>query len=462
MKRKAEFHLQEWLSNPRRKPLVLRGARQVGKTWLVRHFAKQQNFHLIEINFEKDLKAKSLFSSNDPSEYLSLLEQETGQHIEAKKSLLFLDEIQAFPEMLAKLRWLYEEMPELPVIAAGSLLDFTLANHSFSMPVGRISYYYLEPFSFFEFLSATNHDRLLDHLKNISIDQIKKESPINDVIHEKVLNLFKAYAIVGGMPEPLQIWIETGSYLKVSEVQQNLLTTYRDDFSKYSGRSNKDALDSVFTSIPQHVGSVIKYSRLCKDYRSEIIKNALELLTTARICHKVISSSAEGVPLGSTENPKKFKALFLDIGLVSASLGLKMDINMKEEDLIFVNNGALAEQVVGQLLRSNFPYYIEPKLHYWTREKKGSEAEVDYVISENQLVVPIEVKAGKTGSMKSLHTFMVKKNLNLALRVNSDHPSWMRVNHHLSDGTKADYNLLSIPTYMVELIPDFIKGEFYP
>jgi predicted AAA+ superfamily ATPase len=459
LRRNAEVHLKEWFSNDGRKPLVLRGARQVGKTWLVRNFSNQQSLTLIEINFERNLKAKSLFASNDPFEYISLLEQENGERIDLKNSLLFLDEIQAYPEMLSKLRWLYEEIPELPVIAAGSLLDFTLADHTFSMPVGRISYYYLEPFSFFEFLNATKHEILVETLNNISLDQIKKESPIHPSIHEKINNLFKVYSIVGGMPEPLKIWNKTGSYLNVSEVQHNLLETYRDDFSKYSKRSNKNVLDVIFTSVPQQIGSVIKYSRLSKDHRSEVIKNAFELLCTARICHKVISTSAEGVPLGATVNLKKFKAIFLDIGLVSASLGMRMDVTMKDEDLILVNNGAIAEQAVGQLLRTNNPHYIEPKLHYWARDKKGSEAEVDYIIAENHLIVPIEVKAGKTGSMKSLHTFMVNKNLNLAIRVNSDQPSWMNIDHHLVDGRQADYKLLSIPSYMVELIPKFIQSE---
>ena len=179
MKRRAEDDLGGWLHGRGRKPLVLRGARQVGKTWLVRALAEAHDLDLIEINFEWDPSAKAIFASNDPREYLSLLELERGSQIEPTKSLLFLDEVQAFPEMLAKLRWLYEKLPELAVIAAGSLLDFTLADHSFSMPVGRIGYYYLEPFSFNEFLDATGNERLVGFLDDITLEQIRAGTPIN-------------------------------------------------------------------------------------------------------------------------------------------------------------------------------------------------------------------------------------------------------------------------------------------
>jgi predicted AAA+ superfamily ATPase len=251
MNRKADDDLGTWLQGKGRKPLVLRGVRQVGKTWLVRALADAHALDLIEINFEWDPSAKAVFASNDPREYLSLLELERGREIDPEKTLLFLDEVQAFPEMLAKLRWLYEKLPELAVIAAGSLLDFSLADHSFSMPVGRIGYYYLEPFSFNEFLNAAGHQRLASFLDGITLDQIRAATSINPAIHNKLIELFKIYTLVGGMPEALSKWIETGSYLAVSEVQQNLIRTYRDDFAKYAGRSNREALDAVFVAIPR-------------------------------------------------------------------------------------------------------------------------------------------------------------------------------------------------------------------
>jgi predicted AAA+ superfamily ATPase len=408
---------------------------------------------LIEINFEWDPSAKAVFASNDPREYLSLLELERGREIDPEKTLLFLDEVQAFPEMLAKLRWLYEKLPELAVIAAGSLLDFTLADHSFSMPVGRIGYYYLEPFSFNEFLNAAGHQRLASYLDGITLDQIRAATSINPAIHNKLIELFKIYTLVGGMPEALSKWIETGSYLAVSEVQHNLIRTYRDDFAKYAGRSNREALDAVFVAIPRCLGSVIKYSHLSSDYRTEVVKRAFDLLVTARVCHRIPGASAEGIPIHATVNQKKFKALFVDIGLVSASLGLQMNPELKAGDVVLVNSGAIAEQAIGQLLRTIAPYYVDPTLHYWARDKKGSEAEVDYLIQCGQTVVPIEIKAGRTGSLKSLHSLMSSKQLRFAVRMNSDLPSWVHVGHGLPDGTMTDYDLLSLPCYMAEQAP---------
>ena len=453
MKRRAEYDLGAWLQGRGRKPLVLRGVRQVGKTWLVRALADAHDLDLIEINFEWDPSAKAVFASNDPSEYLALLELERGREIVPGKSLLFLDEVQAFPEMLAKLRWLYEKLPELAVIAAGSLLDFTLADHSFSMPVGRIGYYYLEPFGFDEFLNAAGNERLADFLGDITLDQIRAGTSINPAIHNKLIELFKIYVLVGGMPEALSKWIETGSYLAVSEVQQNLIMTYRDDFAKYAGRSNREALDDVFVAVPQCLGGVIKYSRLSSDYRTEVVKRAFDLLVTARVCHRIPAASAEGIPIHATVNPKKFKALFVDVGLVSASLGLQMTPDLKAGDVVLVNSGAIAEQAIGQLLRVVGPYYMDPALHYWARDKKGAEAEVDYLIQCGQTVVPIEIKSGRTGSLKSLHSLMSSKQLRFAIRMNSDLPSWVHVGHGLSDGRMTDYDLLSLPCYMAEQAP---------
>jgi predicted AAA+ superfamily ATPase len=453
MKRRAENDLGGWLQGKGRKPLVLRGARQVGKTWLVRALAEAHGLDLIEINFEWDPSAKAIFASNDPSKYLSLLELARGREIDPEKSLLFLDEVQAFPDMLAKLRWLYEKLPSLAVIAAGSLLDFTLADHSFSMPVGRIGYYYLEPFGFNEFLKASGNERLAGFMDEISLEQIKAGGAINPAIHSKLIELFKIYSLVGGMPEALSKWIETGSYLAVSEVQQNLLMTYRDDFSKYAGRSNREALDEVFVAIPRCLGAVIKYSHLSSGCRTEVVKRAFDLLVTARVCHRVPAASAEGIPISATVNRKKFKALFVDVGLVSASLGLQMSPGLQAGDFVLANRGAIAEQAIGQLLRTVGPYYMDPTLHYWARDKRGAEAEVDYLIQCGQTVVPIEIKAGTTGSLKSLHSLMSSKQLGFAIRMNTDLPSWVHVGHGLSDGRMTDYNLLSLPCYMTEQTP---------
>lgn len=448
MKRKAEQYFIEWVKNKRRKPLVVRGARQLGKTWLVRNLANTQGMNLIELNFEKDAALKTLFQSNDPKEYISLLELHTGKSIDIETSLLFLDEIQAFPEMLAKLRWLYEDMPDLAVIATGSLLDFTLADHTFSMPVGRISYFFLEPFTFEEFLEISGQKVLVDYIENLTIEDIQKCPVINSMIHQKLLNLFKDYTLIGGMPEVLNTWFETNSYVAAAKVQQELLNTYRDDFAKYSHKSQTDILEEVIGAIPKMLGNTIKYSNINHNRRSEVVKKALDLIVTARIVHKVHSSSAEGIPLGATVNTKKFKTLFLDTGLVSAALDLRMDTEIKNTDLVLVNKGALAEQVAGQLLRTLDPGYTKVALYYWSRDKKGSEAEVDYLIQSGSDIIPIEVKAGSTGSMKSLHTLMFQKKLPVAVRLNSDQPSIVKIQHKINAIDRVNYTLLSLPLYM--------------
>ncbi|EDM27065.1 hypothetical protein LNTAR_07469 [Lentisphaera araneosa HTCC2155] len=452
MKRNAEIYLKNWLYKSHRKPLVLRGARQVGKTWSVRHLAKSENMKLIELNFEKDLIIKEIFTSNNPHEYISLLEMHLSCTINIENSLLFLDEVQAFPQILAKLRWFYEEMPELALIATGSLLDFTLEDHTFSMPVGRISYYYLEPFSFNEFLSVTGNEILRDFLDTINLTQISQGEAIKPLIHKKLLSLFKIYTIVGGMPEALSTWIDTHSFTEISIIQQDLLATYRDDFSKYSARSQKETLDIVMRSLPRMIGHKIKYSNISKEIRGDVIKRALNLLCTAKICHKIHTTSADGLPLDASSNPNKFKMIFLDSGLVSAALGLQLNLEMQKTNIELSNKGAIAEQVVGQLLRTTEPYYIEPSLHYWAREKKGSEAEVDYLVQSGSTLLPIEVKAGSTGSMKSLHLLMAQKGLKIAVRLNSDLPSLVDVNFKINPNDRAEYSLLSLPIYMTEQV----------
>lgn len=458
MERNAEKYLTQWLHSKNRKPLVMRGARQVGKTWLVRRTAKANGLDLVEINFEQDSAVKQLFASNETSEYLSLLEIETGKRIEPGKSLLFLDEIQAFPEMLAKLRWFYEQLPELPVVTAGSLLDFALDNHSFSMPVGRIGYFFLEPLGFREFLAGAGHAKMVAFLDSISMDQIRSKTPINPAIHQKITSLFKTYALTGGMPEAADAWFNTKSYLAVSEIQHNLLMTFRDDFAKYAGRQNLDILDAVFREIPRTLGTVVKYSRLAENSRTEPVKKAFELLTKARVCHKICSVSADGIPLGATVNPKKFKALFLDAGLVSAALGLYLNSGNMTHDLTLVNSGAIAEQLAGQLIRTTQPFFVDPSLYFWQRNKPGAEAEVDFILQHGQRIVPIEVKAGSTGAMKSLHSLMTAKRLPFAVRLNSDQPSLTHVSHGLHDGSRTDYQLLSLPLYMTEQIPRLIEA----
>lgn len=446
-------YLKDWLDRLDRKPLVIRGARQVGKTWLTRHFAETVNKQLYELNFEKRPEWIARFDSNEPQEIMNNLESALGVRIDPEKSILFLDEIQVYPELLAKLRWFAEELPMLPVIAAGSLLDFVLDEHSFSMPVGRINYFHLEPMSFNEFLYARGKPVLAERT-----EQFSWENPIGAVIHDDLMKLFREYIVVGGMPAAVQSWIKEQSFAEVNQIHHNLLGTYRDDFAKYRKTLDPMRLEETMMAIPRMAGSKFVYQTVNSQILTRDIKRALNLLSKARIASIVYSSASNGIPLGSEVRHKFFKVLFIDTGLSNAALGLTLDRIGEASDLTLIHKGSVAEQIVGQMLRTGFPSYIEPTLHYWQRDNPKSNAEIDYVIQHADQVIPIEIKAGTTGSLKSLHQFMQRKNLNLAVRFNSDQPSITPVMVKDHTGSQIEYTLLSLPLYLTEQIHQLIDN----
>ena len=443
MDRSCLNYLNNWLISADRKPLVVRGARQVGKTWLVRHFAKLSGKQLIEVNFEKQASHASLFTSNDPQQILLNLGAAYGTEINSENCLLFLDEIQAAPQIFSKLRWLAEDLPQLPVIAAGSLLEFLLAEHSFSMPVGRISYIYLEPLSFEEFLLANNKKTLYDYVLAYDIN-----NQIPTTIHDQLSSLFKEYLLIGGLPAAVVSWITERSLTKINQIQNDLQSTYRDDFNKYKGRLAIERLNEATMAVPKMLGQKFVFSRVNSTIQSNTIKQVLDLLSKAKICHPIVSCSANGAPLGAEVNEKYFKEIFLDTGLCSTALGLNLNQINEANEIILINNGGIAEQVVGQLLRTINPPYLEPVLYYWLREEKGANAEIDYVIQQGNKVIPIEVKAGSTGSLKSLHLFMKLKKLSLAARINSDLPTKTAIKVSDHTGDIIQYTLISIPFYL--------------
>ena len=444
MYRKSLGYLENWLTLPTRKPLIIRGARQVGKTWLVRQFAKTMNLVLIEINFEKRPDRADLFKSNDPQQILLELSGALNQPIDPKKSILFLDEIQAAPSILSKLRWFAEECAELPVIATGSLLEFLLHDHTFSMPVGRITYMYLEPLSFEEFLLACDKKILYDYLQKFDFTNAIPQS-----IHDDLLLLFREYILIGGLPAAVSSWINSKSLQDVSVVHQDLLATYYDDFSKYRGRIAIDRLYETMNAVPKWLGEKFVFSRVNKNAQASSVKQSFELLCRARICHRVSACYANGVPLAAEIKEKYFKAIFLDVGLCSASLKLNFSNIASFDDVMLINQGGIAEQVVGQLLRTIDPFYMEPALFYWLRDEMGYNAEIDYLIQHGNQVIPIEVKAGSTGSLKSLHVFMELKNYQIAARVNADLPSRTPVSVKSRTGKEVHYRLMSIPFYLM-------------
>ena len=444
MQRTSLNYLENWLAAADRKPLVMRGARQVGKTWLVRHLSEKSKKQLIELNLEKQPNLASLFDSNEPRQILINLSAIFGQNITPEKCLLFLDEIQTAPQLLGKLRWFAEDLPQLPVITAGSLLEFVLAQHSFSMPVGRISYMHLEPLSFEEFLLANEKHSLWEYVTKYDLNA---EIPL--AIHEQLTTLFKEYVLIGGLPAAVASWTSEHSLNKINQIHHDLLATYRDDFAKYRGGIALERLDETMMAIPKMLGQKFKFSTVNATINATTIKQVLNLLHKARISHAVMSTAANGVPLGAEIKENYFKEIFLDTGLCCAALGLNLNQINTTHEIILINNGGIAEQVAGQLLRTIDPPYIEPALYYWRREEKGSSAEIDYIIQHGNQIIPIEVKAGSTGGLKSLHQFMKLKKLDFAIRINSDFPSKTNVNIKDHAGNTIKYTLLSMPFYLM-------------
>lgn len=452
VKRYTSSSLEQWAAQTEPKPLIVRGARQVGKSYLVRAFAKDRFAQIIELNFERDPALKSCFGDNDPRATLRRIEAYTGKSIATQAdTLLFLDEIQAAPEILSKLRWFAEEIPELRLAAAGSLLDFALAEYAQSFPVGRVGYLHLEPMGFEEFLLALGESGLVRFMaEDVTVSAIASSNAIPEALHQRLLDRFRQYVLVGGMPAAVARFAERESLMDVGEIHQNLLSTLRDDFAKYANRVHHTRLLSVMSSIVQQLGKRFMYSHADRNERPSAMKKAVDLLSMARICSRVSAVPALGVPLAAGVDERSFKLLMVDVGLVSSSLGLSMFQLEGAADLTLVNSGAIAEQVVGQLLRLTFPHYQNPELYFWQRNVKGSQAEVDYVQQHGNGVVPIEVKAGVGGTLKSLHLLMAERGWRWALRMNSDLPSITPVSVTTPTGKSAKYQLLSLPIYLTE------------
>ncbi len=453
MYRSASDYLLKWKNRKRRKPLVIRGARQVGKSYLVSMFAEQNFSDFIEVNFERNPEMKSLFTGT-PEKIIKLLELKYNKKIDIENTLLFLDEIQAAPEVFAKLRYFYEEVPELHIIAAGSLLEFLLENHTFSMPVGRIEYLHLGPMTFEEFLTANGNTMLVDFIQNFSLSEDVPES-----VHSDLISLFKAFLIIGGMPEAVSAFVETKSYHESEIVKESILGTYEDDFNKYSSRVNHGRILNVFKKLPLMVGEKFKYVNVDKNERAKDIAKALHLLEMARIVFLIKHSACNGVPLGSQVNEKKFKITFLDVGLMVSACGMSMLDIENADDVMMVNSGGLCEQFVGQHLLYLNEYYKKPELYYWVREAKSSSAEVDYVISSGTEIIPVEVKAGKTGRLKSLHQFVKEKGVDLSVRINLAKPSVFQESTRVPVGQSVEFNLLSIPFYLVGQVRRLAQEE---
>lgn len=450
--RNISNYLGSWISSPNRKPLILRGARQVGKSSVVRRLAATHFKYFLEINLEHNSSIGSLITNNSPQRAVELLEIQYKAKVTPGETLLFLDEIQATPQVLAALRYFYEQLPELHIIAAGSLLDFALDDAEFSMPVGRVQYAYMGPASFPEFLVAIGEAQLLEFLKSINLNSAEIQSHtalVPDALHQKAMRLIRTYTLVGGMPEAVATYASSRSLMQVEEVKRSLFTSFRDDFAKYRKRVDVSAVRKIFEQIPKLVGQRVKYVKLDRDMRANKIADTLDMLSQARVITKVKHSSCNGIPLAAEANDSVFKLLFLDIGLMTTACETSAIEIEKIDELNLINNGSLAEQFIGQHLLYPENPSIEPSLFFWQREERNASAEIDYVVTQNSQIVPIEVKAAQGGSLRSLHYFMAQKNLEVGVKFDSQPPRVIMSTAKLADGTSLDYKLISLPHYLV-------------
>ncbi|MEA1986815.1 MAG: AAA family ATPase [Candidatus Marinimicrobia bacterium] len=413
MERIIDRYLEEWKGKKDRKVLLVRGARQVGKTYSIRELGKKFN-NFIEVNFEADLPIRKFFDSSlDPIEIIEKLSIYYGQKIEAGKTLLFFDEIQACPNALRSLRFFYEKLPDLHVIGAGSLLEFALSQIP-SFGVGRIHSLFMYPMNFKEFLLASNSSEYI----NI-INKAKANKIVDTVFHNKILDKLKLFILIGGMPEVVKTYIKTDSFLECQKILENLITTIFDDFGKYKEKFNKFDLQEIFNSIILQTGQKFKYSKIGKG-KNEKYKKNLELLMDSGMIYKVYHTSASGLPLGGQIKQNKFKMLLFDTGIYQVAQGMDLKTYLTDTFSEIINRGNLTELFVGLELIKAQSLSLRPQLFYWHREAKSSNAEVDFVISQNGKIYPIEVKSGTKGQMQSMNIFLNKKESQFGIRISQE------------------------------------------
>lgn len=442
MKRKIDQELRKWKDSSTRIPLIVRGARQVGKSYSIESFGKKEFDKLIVVNFELNPKFSNCFQSLDPKNIVRALELYLATEIQAGNTLLFLDEIQLCPKALQSLRYFKEQMPELHVVAAGSLLEFTLEDEKFSFPVGRVEFLTMRPLSFFEYLIALGQSRLVDLLKKTSL-----QNPVEPHLHDHLLQLTREFFLIGGMPQVVETYSRTGTFLKCLYQQKDLLDLYKLDFGKYAKKTQHHYLRRLFDVAPQFVGKHFKFSKIdlespnpARDY-----KIALKKLDQANIISIVFATKATSLPLRSEILQKKFKILFLDIGLLQCALEVEPE-EFFTATLSQGNRGQLAEQFVGQELLASFDCHLDRDLFFWERSKPESSSEVDFVVNMKGQIIPIEVKAGSIGRLKSIKQFLELKKLQIGVRISESELSF-------------ENNILSVPFYMIEELPRLLKDH---
>jgi hypothetical protein len=448
-------HLEEWVSREVHKPVLLRGARQVGKSTAVRHLGEKFD-NYVEINFERQPEYKAVFSENLVVERIvSQISVIAGKPIVAGKTLLFLDEVQACPEAIMSLRFFKEDMPELHVVAAGSLLEFALQELP-TFGVGRIHSMFITPMSFDEFLLANGCKSLLE-----ARNRATAETPLSETIHKTLINHFRSYMLVGGMPEVVAKWVATHDYLQCQEVQDDIVVSYEDDFPKYRKRVDPVLLRQNKHSAAVQLASKFSYSKVGGGYRTDEVKKALEMLVLAGILVPVVKTDANGLPLASESDDTYKKILLLDSGLTMRILNMTLgDVTSLTTHILtadaveLINKGPLAEMIAGlEMMHYDSPN-MRHSLYYWMRMARNSQAEIDYVAAYRGKVLPIEVKAGGCGKMKSLWMFMRDKNLGNAVRCSLE--NFSKIEYIDKEADDSVRHVVVCPLYAMSMIPTLL------
>ncbi len=430
MKRMILSALKSWREQFPRKPLLLRGARQVGKTWAARELGKSFP-EFVEINFELYPDAKKIFHRDlDPARIVRDLALFMGKKIVVGETLIFLDEIQEEPKAIQALRYFYELLPQQHLIAAGSLLDFEL--EKVGMPVGRVSSLYVYPLSFLEFLAAKQEPLLIEMI----LTQLPTAA-VSEPVHEKLLRLLGQYLAVGGMPEAVVSWCAHGDLTKCAAIQRAIVDTYRQDFNKYVQKFQVKYVELLFGLIPALMSKRFKFNQVPGEFRKRDLLPALELLGKAGVVHRILHSAGSGIPLGATVDPEIFKLIFLDVALAQALLGLDATSWLLDPQTGFANKGEITEAFVGQEILAYSAGDLKPQLYFWQRQARSSNAELDYLLQSAQEIFPIEVKSGAAGKLKSLRFFL------------EEHKSMRHGFRFSSLNYAVEERLVSLPLYAV-------------
>ncbi len=404
----------DWKKERGRKALLIRGARQVGNTYSVRQMGKTFK-HYLEVNFEEERAVKQFFvDSLNPSVLCQKLSAYFAVPIIAGKTLLFFDEVQECPEALSSMRFFYEKMPDLHIAAAGSLLELVISNIP-SQGVGRIHSLYMYPMSFDEFLEAMEERQLIKLKSKAGVTKA-----LDGAFHRKLIDYLKIFYIIGGMPEVVKEYADSKNILSCQKKITDLIETFRDDFAKYKKRSPIQRLREVFDSIALQAGGKFKYSNIDSHFNHKSLKDALDLIVQAGLAYKIYHTSAHGLPLGAQIKTNKFKVIPFDTGIHQKILGLNMAEIITAQDINVINKGNIAEVFTGLEIIKNSPYSTREQLYYWHKEKRGSNAEVDYIIQRDGQIIPIEVKSGTRGRMQSMRLFTTKHNTKKGIRLSLD------------------------------------------